>query len=384
MAQKICFIMRMFKKIMISFFFAVVLLAGLAFIFVHQTSFGKNPQGRRLERIKKSFNYSIKEGNFKNLSETPIMAAYASYFKLLKAYIWKKNPTEPDEVVPYTETDLKSEAPEKPRVIWFGHSTYLIQIKGKNILMDPVFSERTSPVQYAGSKRYAGTERYSLADFPRIDFVIISHDHYDHLDYGTISQLDSKGIKFFTPLGVGAHLESWGIADSQITEFDWWEGAEIAEGLKLTATPARHFSGRSITNRNSTLWASFVLSSQEYCIYLGGDSGYDTHFKVIGDKFGPFDLVILECGQYHPYWPNIHMMPEETVQAAIDLRGKILLPVHWGKFTLALHSWNDPINRVEKKAKESNVRITTPMIGESLVIDSFYPHKQWWRISASN
>jgi L-ascorbate metabolism protein UlaG (beta-lactamase superfamily) len=370
--------MKTVKKIMIILFILIALLAGLIFLFVQQASFGKNPEGKRLDRIKKSSNYNAKEGNFKNLSETPVMAPEGSYFKLIKEYIGKKDNTEPSEVIPFYDSDLKSVPPLKPKITWFGHSTYLIQIKGKNILMDPVFSERTSPVQYAGSKRYRGTERFSLEDLPSIDYVVISHDHYDHLDYETISQLKSKNIKFFTPLGVGSHLESWGIDSTKITEFDWWEGADISPELKLIATPARHFSGRNLTNRNSTLWASYVLLSDAYRIYLGGDSGYDIHYKEIGDKYGPFDLVILESGQYHPFWPNIHMMPEETVQASIDLQAKVLLPVHWGKFTLALHAWDDPITRVEKKAAQLNVKITTPMIGESIIIDSLYPEKKWW------
>jgi L-ascorbate metabolism protein UlaG (beta-lactamase superfamily) len=369
---------KILKKIMISIFVVIILLVAVVYLFIQQASFGKIPEGQRLEKIKRSPNYNNKEGNFKNLSETPTMAPEASYLKLLKTYIVNDNQTEPENELPYVKTDLRSTPSAKPTITWFGHSTYLIQIKGKNILVDPIFSERASPVQYAGSKRYKGTENFSLADLPAIDFVVISHDHYDHLDYGTISQLNSQTIKFITPLGIGSHLENWGIDSSQIAEFDWWEGTEISPDLKIITTPSRHFSGRSITKRNTTLWASFVLISPDYRIYIGGDSGYDTHFKEIGEKFGPFDLVILESGQYNTSWPNIHMMPEETVQAAIDLQSKVLFPVHWGKFTLALHNWNEPIERVEKKAKELNVKITTPMIGESLVVDSLYPDKRWW------
>ncbi|HYH55177.1 MAG TPA: MBL fold metallo-hydrolase, partial [Anseongella sp.] len=266
---------------------------------------------------------------------------------------------------------------DKPVVTWFGHSSYLIQAEGLNILVDPVFSRRVSFAQYIGPSAYPGSMIVSVKDLPAIDAVIISHDHYDHLDYGTILQLREKVKAFYVPLGVGSHLAYWGVPDENITELDWWDSVDALGSLKLTAAPARHFSGRGFT-RNKTLWASFVLEMEGYKLYLGGDSGYDRHFREIGDKFGPFDLVILENGQYNPQWPFIHMMPEETVQASLDLRGKVLLPVHWGKFTLAVHAWNDPAIRVVKKAEEMNVKVTTPRIGEPIVLDSVYPSDQWW------
>ena len=183
------------------------------------------------------------------------------------------------------------------------------------------------------------------------------------------------------PLGVGAHFEKWGIDTSRITEFDWWEKAEIAPGIRLTATPARHFSGRSLTDRGKTLWTSYVLETDSTKLYIGGDSGYGPHFKEIGEKYGPFDITILECGQYNNYWPLIHMMPEQTVQAHLDLKGKVLLPVHWGKFVLALHPWNEPIERLTAEAEKKSVTVTTPLIGEQIMPDSILPQTKWWRVN---
>lgn len=359
----------------------LLLIAGIAlivFLFVQQKSFGGKPEGKRLERIIKSHNY--KNGSFQNLSDTPMMAADASYFKLLGMYLWNKQKTEPDSIIPSVKRNLNEKTSGKPTLTWFGHSSYLVQLQGLNILVDPVFSERASPVQYFGSKSYNGTMVYSISDFPAIDVVLISHDHYDHLDYETIKKLGNAG-KFYVPLGVGAHLEVWGIAPEKIVELDWWEGVKINHELELIATPARHFSGRGITGRNQTLWASYVLRGTEHSIYIGGDSGYDRHFKEIGEKYGPFDLALLECGQYNAYWPYIHMLPEQTAQAAIDLKAKVLQPVHWSKFTLALHPWNEPVERLMKKAKELHLKTTIPMIGEKVVLDSSYPELHWWNIN---
>jgi L-ascorbate metabolism protein UlaG (beta-lactamase superfamily) len=336
--------------------------------------FGKLPTGKRLQHIKQSANY--RDGIFQNQSPTPVMAEDASFRKILKDYYNKPKTTEPSHALPSVKTDLKKFSSDEPAIVWFGHSSYLIHIGGKNILVDPVFSNSASPFSFM-VKGYKGTNIFSADDFPDLDIVIITHDHYDHLDYKTIGKIKSKTKRFCVSMGVASHLEYWGIPSEKITEFDWWEDAELFPGMKLTAAPARHFSGRGI-RRGKTLWSSFILKTDRYNIYLGGDSGYDKHFLEIGKKYGAFDIAILECGQYNPSWKNIHMMPEETAQAAIDLKAKILLPVHWGKFTLALHPWNDPIIRVSKKANEMNLKITTPMIGEPVIVGKNYPDKEWW------
>lgn len=368
--------MKFLKKMMFILLVVATVLTVAVFLFVQQKSFGRPPGTLRTEAIKQSPHYV--DGRFANLHPTSVMAEDASYIKVLTSYFSPAEGREPAAALPIVKTDLKQVEAGKPVIVWFGHSSLLIKAGGKNILVDPVFSERASPVQYAGSKRYPGTSVYSVDDLPHIDYLFITHDHYDHLDYETITRLKAKTGKFFVPLGVGSHLEYWGIEQGRITELDWWDSKTLSSSMEIIATPARHFSGRGLTDRNKTLWASYVLILPGHRIYIGGDSGYDTHFKEIGEKYGPFDLVILESGQYNAYWPHIHMMPEETVQASLDLRGKVLQPVHWGKFTLALHPWDEPVKRVQKKAEELDVTLTTPRIGEPVVLDSIYPAKAWW------
>ena len=355
----------------------VVAVLGIStWLFMRQAAFGEDPSGERLERIKKSIHY--KNGSFQNLYDTPMLSADASYPKLLFSFfLGKPKNTEPDIVIPSVQTDLKSLNEETPVIVWFGHSSYLIRINGKSFLMDPVLSGNASPVSFFG-KSYPGSDVYSTEDFPELDGVIISHDHYDHLDYKTIVKLKDKVKHFYTALGVGAHLAHWGVEESKITEFDWWEAADLGDSMKITSTPARHFSGRGF-GRGKSLWSSYVLQTPSHRIYLGGDSGYDDHFKEIGDKLGPFDIAFLECGQYNVQWPFIHMMPEQTVQASLDLKAKVLMPVHWGKFTLAVHPWNESIERATKAADSLNVKLTTPKIGEPIIIDKHYPSGKWWR-----
>ncbi len=336
--------------------------------------FGKLPTGKRLQSIKQSPNY--KDGAFQNISVTSVMAEDTNFRKILKDYYRKPKTTEPPRQIPSVKTNLHTISNQAPTVIWFGHSSYLLNVNGKNILVDPVFSKSASPFSFMVNG-YKGTDVFKESDFPELDLIILTHDHYDHLDYNSIRKLKGKTKKFCVSLGVGSHLEYWGINNSIITEFDWWQEEEIFPGMKLTAAPARHFSGRGIRS-GKTLWSSFILKTDKHNFYLGGDSGYDSHFAAIGNKYGPFDIAILECGQYNPGWKNIHMMPEETVLAGMDLCAKIMMPVHWGKFTLSLHPWNEPIQRAVKKAREMNVKITTPMIGEQVIIGSHYPEKEWW------
>ena len=337
-------------------------------------TFGSNPSGKDLDRIVASANY--KNNIFQNLSETMALLEGTSYIKLTWSFFNKPKNTAPGSPLPSIKTELKSVAIEKPLIVWLGHSSYFIHINGRNILVDPVLSGYASPFSFTG-KSFKGSDIYTTDDLPDIDLLVLTHDHYDHLDYNTILKLKAKTKIICTSLGVGSHLRYWGIDSAIITEFDWWDSKQVFDNIHLAAAPARHFSGRSFT-RNKTLWSSFILRSGEYTIYIGGDSGYDSHFKSIGEKFGPFDIAILETGQYGTAWPYIHMMPEEAVQASIDLRAKVLLPVHWGKFALAMHPWDEPVKRVIAKAKELNVKVTTPLIGEPVVLNESYPDKQWW------
>lgn len=351
-------------------------LALIVIIAMQHSSFGKLPSGERLERIKKSPNY--KNGSFQNLTETKMLAEGASYPKMIVDFFSRGIDREPIDTLPSIKTDLKSLPSNKITVVWFGHSSYFIKLNDKNILIDPVFSERASPFQFIGKKAYPMQTPYTLEDFPEnLDLVIITHDHYDHLDYNTIKQLHPRVKQFYTSLGVGSHLESWGVDAAKIIELDWWESKTFDSGIEIIATPARHFSGRGF-RRNQTLWSSFVLKTDSASVYIGGDSGYDSAFTAIGNKYGPFDLALLECGQYNTMWPNIHMMPEEVAKAAMDLKAKAFMPVHWSKFTLALHAWKDPIERTTKAAETLGANITTPMIGEPVVLGTEFPAKKWW------
>lgn len=278
--------------------------------------------------------------------------------------------------IPLRAEDLRAAA--KPRVVWFGHSAALLQTDGVTILFDPMFGRAPSPFPAVGGKRYGGKLPMEIEHLPKVDYVILSHDHYDHLDYPSIKRLAPKVGHFYVPLGVGAHLRRWGIEAERMTEMDWWEELEVGV-LKLTCAPARHFSGRGTSNRDSTLWCSWAVRGREANVFFCGDSGYGPHFREIGERLGPFDLTMMECGQYNERWAAIHMLPEETVQAHEDVKGKLLLPIHWGAFTLSIHDWDDPAIRVTKEAERRGVRVTTPMIGESVPLSGDdYPTKRWW------
>ena len=259
---------------------------------------------------------------------------------------------------------------------WFGHSTLLIQMSGKNILFDPVFSNRSSPVQFAGPKRFTPPP-CTIADLPEIDILIISHDHYDHLDKPAIKKIDSKVKKYVCPLGVEKRLKKFGVDPDKITDMAWWEEIQL-EGIHIACTPARHFSGRTLTDRFETLWASWVLSDGKYKIFESGDSGWDDHFQRIGAKYGSFDLAFIEAGQYDTRWPAVHMKPEESFQAAQAAGAKHVVPIHWGAFVLSRHPWDDSVQRIVKAAGESDIKIITPYIGETVPFSKILDHQNRW------
>jgi len=301
-----------------------------------------------------------------------------SYWKLMKKFIHKNKNTVPPRKLPSIKTDLSNLNSSDPVIVWFGHSSYFIRIENKNFLIDPVFSGNAAPLSFM-IKAFPGSNIYKPEDMPAIDYLILTHDHYDHLDFKTVRKLRNKVNSIYCSLGVSSHLKYWGFDINKITEIDWWESKPLGENISLTAAPARHFSGRGI-KRGQTFWSSFILKTKDHNLYLGGDSGYDLHFKEIGNKYGPFDIAILEAGQYNTMWPLIHMMPEEAVQAAVDLKAKSLLPVHWGKFTLALHAWDEPIKRILNKAKELNMKVHTPKIGQPLVLKDDFKTDTWWNL----
>ncbi|KZD34297.1 MBL fold metallo-hydrolase [Bacillus mycoides] len=264
-------------------------------------------------------------------------------------------------------------------VTWFGHSASLLKIEGKKLLLDPMFGDASSPFPVFNSKRYSGAFSLEREDFKEIDAIIISHNHYDHLNYKSIMRLKDRAKHFYVPIGVARYLIKWGVSPNKISEHNWWDEITF-DNIKLVCAPARHFSGRSMTDKDRSLWCSWLILGQETKVFFSGDSGYAPHFKEIGEKYGPFDLTLMECGQYDTRWSAIHMLPEETVQAHIDVKGELLVPIHWGAFTLALHEWSDPIERVTKEANRLGVNITTPQIGEAITLQSKdYPTAAWWR-----
>lgn len=353
----------------------VLLVAVAMYIFLQQPQFGTVAKGELLKKILRSQYY--KNNQFQNMNPTPQFTDGASVPKVMKQFFFERNPrNKPSEPLPTAKHNIKDLPANENLLVWFGHSSYLLQVDGKRFLVDPVMSGHASPVKFT-TPAFAGTDVYNTNDLPHIDFLVLTHDHYDHLDYQTIKEVRSKVGHVITGLGTGSHLLRWGYSPSIITELDWNEEHQLENGFTLHTTTARHFSGRSF-KRNSSLWLAMLLTTPSKKIYIGGDSGYDVHFKSIGEKVGSIDLAILENGQYNRYWKHIHMMPEEVVQAAIDLRAKKLLPVHWGKFALAMHAWDEPIKRVVKEAGRKEIELLHPMIGDVLNLDAPAVQERWW------
>lgn len=286
---------------------------------------------------------------------------------------------EPQEKIPVkTPEFMEHPSKEDLTVTWLGHSSMLIQMHGMNILIDPVFSERSSPVGFAGNKRFSSLPVLP-EDLPQIDLCILSHDHYDHMDYKTLSSLDSKIKKYIVPLGVENHLERWNVSNNKIESMAWWEETKI-QGLTVGCTPARHYSGRSIGDNSQSWWASWVLKDEYHQIFESGDTGFDTHYKKIYEKYGAFDLALMDCAQYDLRWPDVHMNPEESYEAAGILGARYVMPIHWGTFTLANHPWDDPAERYAAAAKNGKTVLVTPMIGETMQgkqLDHY--QNRWWK-----
>lgn len=365
--------MKTFKKIMIITISIIVLLLITVELFTRQTKFGKLPSGERLERIKKSPNF--KNGVFQNENQTPMFVNDKGYFAIFKDFIFAKN--KPDKHIPSTKTDLLNLDPQKDILVWFGHASYFIQIDGKKILVDPVFSGSVSPI-LGMTKAFAGTDVYTTNDIPEIDYLIITHDHWDHLDYKTVMNLKPKIKTIICGLGVGEHFEYWGFDKNKLIEKDWHETAKLDDGFTAYILPARHFSGR--LQRNRSLWISMLLQTPTFKMYISGDGGYNGHFAQIGKTFGSIDFAILENGQYNESWKFIHMLPEQTIQAAKDLNVKRFLPVHSAKFALSIHAWNEPLIKISALSKKEHISIVTPIIGEQVNLkDSTQTFKDWWK-----
>lgn len=322
------------------------------------------------------------DGRFHNVVETP----QPGWRKTL-ALAWRFAFDKPDNTVPpqavpvqaLTAAQLQA-APDGS--LWrLGHSTLLMKLSGKLWLTDPVFSERASPMQWMGPKRFHAPP-ISIEELPEIEGVILSHDHYDHLDHDAVLALAPKVRHFVTPLGVGDRLVEWGVNKSKVRQLDWWQTTRLG-GVEFVATPAQHFSGRSFSDRNSTLWSSWVILADGLRLFFSGDTGYHAGFKTIGDRHGPFDVTMLETGAYDPQWPDVHMQPHETLQAHLDLRGRALLPVHNGTFDLAMHAWDDPFERIAELAAKRAVPLVTPVMGEAVSLREPLSGSTWWRDMAA-
>lgn len=339
-------------------------------------SFGGTPEGKRLEKMQTSKMYQ--KGKFENIPFVPTILP-GSYTQMLRRQFFGGEERVPPSPIPVVYLDPKKlTSPPAPglRAIWFGHASVLVEIDGIRIFTDPVFSDKVSPFTSIGPERFFPTP-IKLEELPFIDAVVISHDHYDHLDMETAKHLSSKGTKFFVPLGIGAHLERWEIPESQIIELDWWEKGKIG-AVEIICTPAVHYSGRGLFNRGSTLWSSWSVIGPKNRFFHSGDTGYSNHFTEIGNKLGPFDLTSIKIGAYDVTWEGIHMNPEQAVQAHLDLKAKRMFPIHWGTFNLAIHEWKEPILRTQKAANANRVNLVTPKPGEVVDSKSAPVSKAWW------
>ena len=342
----------------------------------------KNPQfGGKLEKDEKetlSKSGHWKKGKFQNLSKTTMDMDVFKLPGLLKENKKGRKTKGPNGLIPiapFKASDFNKNG--KPKFIWYGHSVLLLQLNDKNILIDPMFGQDASPIGPIRTKRFSENCLQLIGKLPTIDLILMTHDHYDHLDFHSLRLLRNKVDTFLVPLGVGRHLLKWGVDSKHITEFDWWQELKLF-GIDFIFTPSRHFSGRGAFDRAKSLWGGWVLKSDEHRIYWSGDGGYDDHFMMIGKKYGPFDWGFMESGQYNERWHQIHMYPEEAVQAAIDSKVHRAVPVHWGAFSLALHHWADPIERFVEASEKKHQQYLCPRPGEVIQMGQVESNA-WWK-----
>ncbi|MFT4739144.1 MAG: L-ascorbate metabolism protein UlaG (beta-lactamase superfamily), partial [Cyclobacteriaceae bacterium] len=320
-----------------------------------------------------------KKGKFENLEETSMDINFQSLPKLMYKQIFDTEGRMPKEnlpIQPFIKEEFLTPS-EEAKIIWYGHSVVLMRINNKTILIDPMLGPDAAPIAPFASKRFSKDAQAVIDQLPEIDLMLLTHDHYDHLDLESIKQLKGKTKKYFAAIGVKRHLVSWAIPEEDITSFDWWD-SEIFDDLQITFTPTRHFSGRGLTDRAKSLWGGWVIKSTTQNIWFSGDSGYGEHFKEIGNRLGPFDFAFMECGQYNENWHQIHMYPEESVKAAIDTNVTKVMAVHWAGFALAQHHWAEPINRFSKEAAAKNLELASPKIGQQFTVSAM-PTSKWWQ-----
>jgi L-ascorbate metabolism protein UlaG (beta-lactamase superfamily) len=355
---------------------AAVLVAG-AWVVLSQPQFGAPMGGARLERAMANPQY--KSGRFVNLEpEAPSDTSLIDYTMRQMSGDEVRVPPKPVPVQAVDKAALAAAPPASGlRAFWIGHASTYVEIDGLRILMDPVFAERVSPLPVGPGRFHAPP--IALADLPRIDAVLISHDHYDHLDMDTVRHLARRGSKFYVPLGIGAHLERWGVPAAQIEELEWWQERSVG-GVRIVCTPTRHYSGRGLSNRSTTLWSSWSVIGPRHRFFYSGDTGYGKLFQDIGARLGPFDMAFVKIGAYGPgqAWTDIHMTPEQAVQVHRDVRAKRMFPVHWSTFNLAYHDWDEPIRRAAAEATRLNVELVTPRLGEVVDADRPFASTRWW------
>ena len=357
------------------------------FLLTSCEQFGNIPSGEYKLSLTKSNNYDLNQDKFINekIGVIDKMREEGGFWKkpiknLKNNWFFSPNETRPKIFLPEKKNLVNDEFVESSnniKFIWLGHSSILLSINNKIILIDPVFSSSASPFNWM-IKRFQPPV-YSLDQMPKIDFILISHDHYDHLDMMTIKYFKNHDLKFITPLGVSPHLLRWGIDKKKIIEFDWWDEKKIDQ-LTFISTPAQHFSGRKgFFESQKSLWSSWVVKFNNRSFYFNGDSGYNKHYKEIGDKYGPIEVVFMDSGQYNERWKAVHNMPSEVIKGFKDLRGKYLIPIHWGMFSLAMHNWYDPPNEIEYLSKKENINFLTPLIGQTVDMNLKPSFSYWWK-----
>jgi L-ascorbate metabolism protein UlaG (beta-lactamase superfamily) len=361
---------------LVPFLLIMIIISGIVFAGCSTTN---HTQEEREKRMQNSSQYN--DGEFENPIDVPIMAPGTTWKYIKKRLFTSRIDPEPTgelPVKPIQPDDWTQMDKEKLFFAWLGHSSILIAVDGKTVLVDPVFEKRASPFTWFGPKRFHPTP-VTVEELPPIDVVVITHDHYDHLEEPSIRQLDSKTSLFLVPLGIGELLEEWGISPEKVVELDWWEHHKV-DSLNFTATPATHYARRGLFDGNERLWCSWSVQGQNRRFFISGDSGYFDGFKKIGEKLGPFDITFLKVGSYDEMWKQVHMLPEEAVQQHQDLRGGILVPLHWATFDLGLHPWYEPIERTLTAARETDVQAVTPIIGEQVNIGRPQEVNPWWRV----